>query len=115
MSRVIYSLYVDIPAEEHYGNSKIKYDTVNKASKTVNAFKTHYKKLIDVKRHYANSIGATFLMYEYDIKYKTFAKNFLKNFPEFTGYEVINFYKIHLLNELTKTARCCIFSVVTPV
>jgi len=29
-------------------------------------------------------------------------KTFLKNFPEFTGYEVINFYKIHLLNELAK-------------
>ena len=102
MKRVIYSLYVDVPAEEHYGKSKIKYDTVDKASRTVNAFKKHYKKLIDVKRHYANAIGATFIMYEYDIKYKTFAKNFLKNFPEFTGYEVINFYKIHLLNELAK-------------
>ena len=32
MSRVIYSLYVDIPAEEHYGNSTIKFDTTEKAS-----------------------------------------------------------------------------------
>ena len=71
MKKVIYSLYVDVPAEEHYGKSKIKYDTVDKASKTVNAFKKHYKKLIDVKRHYANASGATFIMYEYDIKYKT--------------------------------------------
>ena len=43
MKRVIYSLYVDVPAEEHYGDSKIKYDTTEKASVTVNAFKKHYQ------------------------------------------------------------------------
>ena len=42
-------------------------------------------------------------MYEYDEQYKTFEQNFLKDFPMFTGYEVINFYKIHLLYELSKT------------
>ena len=42
MSKVIYSVYVDVPAKEHYGQSKIKYDTVEKASITVNAFKKHY-------------------------------------------------------------------------
>ena len=44
-----------------------------------------------------------FLMFEYDEQYKTFEQNFLKDFPMFTGYEVINFYKIHLLYELSKT------------
>ena len=102
MSKVIYSLYVDIPAEENYGKSKIKYDTLDKANVTVNAFKKHYRKLVYSKRHYANTIGADFIMFEYDNKYKTFEQNFLKDFPEFTGYEVINFYKIHLLYELAK-------------
>ena len=41
-------------------------------------------------------------MFEYDEQYKTFEKNFTKDFPEFTGYEVVNFYKIHLLDELSK-------------
>ena len=27
MQRVIYSLYIDIPVEEHYGDSKIKFDS----------------------------------------------------------------------------------------
>ena len=102
MSKVIYSLYVDIPAQEHYGKSKIKYDTLDKANVTVNAFKKHYRKLVYSKRHYANTIGADFIMFEYDNKYKTFEQNLLKDFPEFTGYEVINFYKIHLLYELAK-------------
>ena len=100
MKKVIYSLYVDIPAEEHYGQSKIKYDTVKKATITVDAFKKHYSKLIQSKSDYAKHCDADFIMYEYDDQYKTFQKNFLKDFPVFTGYEVINFYKIHLLYEL---------------
>jgi len=102
MKRVIYSLYVDVPAEEHYGQSKQKNDTVAKAKITVNAFKKHYKSLIDYKRKYANSIGASFIMFENDKRYKTYEKNLRKDFPELTGYEIVNFYKIHLLYELAK-------------
>ena len=103
MSRVIYSLYVDIPAEEHYGDSKNPHDTKEKASITVNAFKNHYKKLIECKKRYAKDIGADFRMYEYDDQYKAFEENFKRNFPHLTGYEIINFYKIHLLYELSKS------------
>ena len=102
MSKVIYSLYVDVPAEEHYGQSKNQYDTADKASVTVNAFKKHYKKLIDCKRHYANKIGADFKMFEYDKQYVIFETQYKLLFPHFTGYEIINFYKIHLLYELAK-------------
>lgn len=102
MKRVIYSLYVDVPAIEHYGLSKHIGDTIERASITVNAFKDNYKRLVDCKRKYADSIGATFLMYENDNQYKTFSQNFIKDFPQLTGYEIINFYKIHLLNELAK-------------
>ncbi len=101
MNRVIYSLYVDVPADEHYGKSKNQHDTVDKASITVNAFKKHYKKLIDCKRHYANKIDADFIMFEQE-DYQSFEKNFKSDFPELTGYEIINFYKIHLLYELSK-------------
>ena len=101
MNRVIYSLYVDVPADEHYGKSKNEHDTVDKASITVNAFKKHYKKLIDCKRHYANTINADFIMFE-QAQYQSFEKNFKYDFPELTGYEIINFYKIHLLYELSK-------------
>ena len=103
MKKVIYSLYVDVPAKEHYGNSKNKHDTREKAGITVDAFKKHYDRLVEVKKTYAENIDVDFLMFEYDEQYKTFEQNFLKDFPMFTGYEVINFYKIHLLNELSKT------------
>ena len=102
MKRVIYSLYVDVPAKEHYGNSKNKHDTKEKAAITVNAFKKHYDKLVNTKITYSEYCEADFIMFEYDKQYQTFEKNFLKDFPMFTGYEIINFYKIHLLYELSK-------------
>ena len=102
MKRVIYSLYVDVPATEHYGQSKQKSDTVAKAQITVKAFKKHYKRLIESKQKYADAIGATFIMFENDKRYMTYEKNLRKDFPELTGYEIINFYKIHLLYELAK-------------
>ena len=100
--KVIYSVYVEVPAKEHYGKSKQIYDTVEKADITVNAFKKHYTKLVESKKKYADSIGVSFKMFEYDKQYQTFEKNLLKDFPELTGYEIINFYKIHLLYELAK-------------
>ena len=102
MSKVIYSLYVDVPAKEHFGDSKNKHDTVDKANVTINAFKKHYDRLIETKITYAEYCEAEFIMFEYDEQYQTFEKNFLKDFPMFTGYEIINFYKIHLLYELSK-------------
>ena len=102
MKRVIYSLYVDVPAKEHFGDSKNKHDTVDKANVTINAFKNHYDKLIETKITYAEYCEADFVMFEYDDQYKTFERNFLKDYPNFTGYEIINFYKIHLLYELSK-------------
>ena len=102
MKRVIYSLYVDVPATEHYGQSKQKSDTVAKAQITVKAFKKHYKRLIDSKRKYANKIGVSFIMFENDKRYETYERNLRKDFPQLTGYEIVNFYKIHLLYELAK-------------
>jgi hypothetical protein len=102
MKRVIYSIYVDVPVKEHYGKSKQRHDTIEKADITVNSFKKHYNKLIESKQKYADIIGVPFKMYEYDKQYQTFERNFLKNFPELTGYEIINFYKIYLLYKLAK-------------
>ena len=102
MKRVIYSLYIDVPAKEHFGDSKNRHDSIDKANVTINAFKSHYDKLIKTKIKYAEHCKADFLMFEYDEQYKTFEKNFLKDYSVFTGYEIINFYKIHLLYELSK-------------
>ncbi len=102
MKRVIFSLYVDVPEKEHYGPSKFKHDTIEKALKTRNAFKDHYNKLIETKQKYCDNIDVPFILYEYDNQFKKFEKNLLNDFPFLTGYEIINFYKIHLLYQLSK-------------
>ena len=100
--KVIYSVYIDVPSEEHYGQSKQKNDTTEKADITVNAFKKHHRRLIETKQKYADDIGADFFMFKYDEQYRTFYDNFKKDFPQLTGYEIVNFYKIHLLYHLAK-------------
>ena len=100
MRRVIYSLYIDVPEKEHYGQSKNKYDTTTKASVTVNAFKKHYNKLIETKKSYADSIGADFIMFTNGKKYGKFIRYLKSNFTDLTGYEMVNLWKIYLLYEL---------------
>ncbi len=102
MKRVIYSLYIDVPENEHFGKSGFKGDTPARGLKTRNAFKEHYHMLIHSKKKYADSIGASFCMFEYDDDYKEFYDNLKKKYRHFTGYEIVNFYKIHLLYVLSQ-------------
>ena len=89
MKRVIFSLYVDVPEKEHYGPSKFKHDTIDKALKTRNAFKEHYDKLVQTKQKYSDTIGVPFKLYEYDEQFKVFEKNLLNDFPFFTRVGVL--------------------------
>jgi len=106
MKRIIYSIYVDVPAKEHFGKQEParigKYNKHTKARKVRNAFNKHYNRLLESKQQYSKTISVPFLMYEYDKQYQKFEKYFFKNHPEITGYEIVNFYKIHLLCELAK-------------
>jgi hypothetical protein len=104
MKRIIYSIYVDIPADQHYGTtSKSKWDTEEKAEITVDAFKVHYERLVQCKKDYADKIGVIFKMYTYDSRYRAFEEKFKRDFPEVTGYEIINFYKLHVLEQLAQS------------
>tara|TARA_Y100000816_G_scaffold19034_1_gene12407 strand:+ start:95 stop:943 length:849 start_codon:yes stop_codon:yes gene_type:complete len=102
MKRVIYSVYVNVPPKEHFGNSKNQHDTVDKANVTINAFEKHYDRLVECKLTYAEYCESEFIMFTDDERYKQFKRNFLSDFPELTEYEVINFYKIYLLTDLAK-------------
>ena len=74
MKRVIFSLYVDVPEKEHYGPSKFKHDTLEKASKTRNSFKDHYVKLVETNRNIVIPLAYLFILYEYDNQFKAFEK-----------------------------------------
>jgi len=104
MKRVIYSLYIDIPRneldlfdEKVLGKNKIP---INYATK--HSFKIHYLKLLACKQAYAHDIGVDFKMFEYDSDFIIFKENFNKKYPFITSYNIVNFYKLHLLYKLAE-------------
>ena len=103
MKKVIYSIYIDVPEEEHYAFSfdYEKQHNIERSKLTRENFAKHRDKLLQYKKKYCDEIGVDFKMFEYDNEYKVFADNFLKKYPMFTKYEVVNFYKIHQLDKLS--------------
>lgn len=56
--------------------------------------------LVERQKAYAESIGADYLLFKYDDRYIKYQKWYNKNFPYVTEYNIVNFYKIHLMYEL---------------
>jgi len=102
MKRVIFSLYIDIPSDELDYQIPYFWDTISKTERTKEIFAKEYSRLIETKQRYADKINVPFIMYEYDEQYKEYHSFFKENYPEITTYNIVNFYKIHLLYELAK-------------
>nr|BAR29575.1 hypothetical protein [uncultured Mediterranean phage uvMED] len=102
MKRVIYSLYIDIPREEidPFDKNILKKGETPMNLRTKQQFAKHYGDLCACKEIYANAIGADFIMFEYDDKFKSYSENLKMQYPYLTMYNIINFYKIHLMYEL---------------
>jgi len=105
MSKVIYSLYIDIPEDELdiFDKDILKSKEIPTNINTKKQFKDNYFKLLANKKWYAESIGVPFLMFEYDEDFKNFKTRLQTRYPFITTYNVVNFYKIKLLYELSKT------------
>lgn len=91
MTKVIYSLYIDIPEQllvSHH-NSKL-------------AFNKHYDWLLSMHKQYANLLDIEYRHYTYDENYIEYQDWFRKTYPDISEYNIINFYKIYLLYELAK-------------
>jgi len=95
MKRVIYSLYIDVPEDEFVDNIETNLNTKKQ-------LKENYIKLLANKQWYSNKINTEFRMFEYDNNYKKYHSEFKKKYPFITTYNIINFYKLHLLYELSK-------------
>ena len=95
MKRVIYSLYIEVPDDEFVDNIETNLNTKKQ-------FKQNYIKLLANKQWYANQINVNFKMFEYN-DYKEYHHYFKKKYPFITTYNIINFYKLHLLYELSKS------------
>jgi len=102
MSRVIYSIYINVPKEKLDIHDKhiLKKNEIPMNLKMHQAFIDHYDKLIETKKRYANSIGAEFQMYEYDEDYIKFHEDYSNRYPFLSEYNIINKYKLHILDRL---------------
>lgn len=103
MSRVIYSLYIDIPKEDLDYQEPYDGDNLPKTERTKLEFIKYYDQLLECKKRYAKDIGVDFLMFEYDDEFKEYKEWWNTKYPQITEYNIVNFYKIYLLDKLAKT------------
>ena len=107
MKRVIFSFYIDIPKEELDIFDKELPIIKNKKAIpinliTKNRLKKHYVRLLIQKQAYAKKLGYDFKLFEYDPDWILFEQKLKREHPYLTTYNIVNFYKIHLLYELAK-------------
>ncbi len=102
MKRVIYSLYIDIPTKDIdlFDKNILKTGDTPMNIRTKQQFAKHYGDLRACKQIYADAIGADFIMYEYDSNFSLWSAQIKNSYPYLTMYNIINFYKIHLMYKL---------------
>ena len=102
MTKVIYSLYIDISEEELDGGIPYYGEKESKSLKTKREMKKYYDWLKQMHVNYARNIGVDYKLFEYDNDFKDYKKWFTDKYPEITTYNIVNFYKIYLMYELSK-------------
>lgn len=104
MNRVIYSLYIDIPKNELdlFDSNILKKNKQPTNYITKEQFKKNYSKLVDCKKNYAKQIGVDFKMFEFDKSFISYKQNMKRKYPFLTSYNIVNFYKIHLLYKMAE-------------
>lgn len=97
-TKLIFSMYIKINDDklDNSGTYVWADHTVEKSKHTQTQLEKYYDKLVEEKKQYAKSIGAKFILFENDKQYQDF-KNL---YPNQSEYDVINLYKIWLLNNL---------------
>lgn len=89
--RVIYSFYIEIPNDllvsHHESNVK---------------FIDNYKWLLERQKQYAKDIGVDYIHFTYSKEFTDYQLWFNNHYPDVSHYNIVNFYKIHLMYELAK-------------
>ena len=96
--KVIYSLYIKIPDKKLDKEGYYPGDNLTKSIRTKNELSIFEDQLIKNKQEYANYCKADFFVYGNDNQYKEFAKKY----SFLSEYNIINLYKIFLMEKLAK-------------
>lgn len=104
MSKIIYSLYIDLPEDEldFFDKNIVKNKQVSRNVITKNQFKKNYDKLKGLQKLYAEQNKCDYILFENDEKFINFKTLFNEKYPYLTSYNIVNFYKIYLLYDLSK-------------
>ena len=97
-TKAIYSIYIEIPDDRLDNPRGPSDDPVNKSKRTKERFTEFTKRLFLNHREYAEFCNAKYICFQRDLQYETFRAQY----PLLSEYDVINLYKVHLLQELTE-------------
>jgi hypothetical protein len=97
-TKAIFSLHVDIPTDRLDNPRGYKDNPENKSAITKRQMNEYRDRLLENHQNYCNAIGAEYFHFGRDEEYK----EFYKRFPDLSEYDVVNLYKIWLLDKLTK-------------
>ena len=97
MKRIIYSIYIDIPSEDLDAQPPHHGDTEDKNQKAKREFAYHQSWLEGRQRRYAKSIGIEYKLFTSDDEWINYRDQLSKQYPQLTMYNIVNFYKIHLM------------------
>jgi len=103
MNQAIYSLYIDIASEELDWQPPFPGEKESKNEKAKRNFADHKDWLVMRQKEYAEANGIDYFLFENDDKWKQYKKEYQTKYPFLTTYNIVNFYKIHLMYELSKT------------
>ncbi len=96
-TKLIYSIYIEIP-DEHLDNPRgPKDDPVNKSKRTKERLGKYKNKLYNNHIEYAKKQDATYIHFGNDSQWLEFSSRF----PDLSVYDIINLYKVYLLEEMT--------------
>lgn len=103
MKRVVYSLYIDIPNDELDWQKPYENDTLSKTERTKLVYIEYYDWLKSMHEKYAELVKADYKIFLHDDDWLKFKAHYNKNYPYITAYNVVNYYKIHLMYKLCET------------
>lgn len=97
MKKIIFSLHINIPKDELDYQPPYSGETECKNQKTSRQFTKHAEWLTGRQFQYARSIKADYRLFENDSMWQEYKSLYQKKYPFLTTYNIVNFYKIHLM------------------
>ena len=95
--RLIFSIYIEFEDKDFDNNKDLSKNLHNKKQ-----FKDNYNFLISKQQQYAKEINVDYKLFTNDKNWKEYRSKFEKEYPYISKYNIVNFYKIHLLYEMSE-------------